>query len=844
MNYSVKAPDDEEQRNIIDKLAQFVARNGPEFELMTKDKQRDNPRFHFLFGGEFFGYYQFQVSQERQIHHKQLMMASGQQLISLSVGPPQQGSTPIAPTQTPQQSQQQSNLWQNNGINNMTNNLDHLTQQINELKEQIRQSEGNLSAQHQVIMQEKDIIINNVLKQLQEEQLRRLADDFNVNLNEFENVLLPIADNCTKEAITKGKAWIFNNCSAPVHYDVIARHLLHRVMTIGSTFESRLHILYLINDLLSHCQRKGDDSLKRCLEKVIVPIFCQTFSDADEEKHQKLNKLLKLWQMNQYFESTALDQLQNPSMALANYKSALLNEFSGQVTNVTNGQLAKFSQLQKQHSEFVSHMQSKIQQLQQQNQQILPNMPQMPVTSLPMPVNAQCPVSGHPSLNRFIPPNQPQLGSRLPMGQFDQSPRPPLLAPFDPPPQSRPHLIGQFDQQQPRPPLLTQFDPSTPPTSMPNIFLPLGHQQQPPAGVQPSNNNPSSQRLLMPQLPLHQTPPQIHLGIGPPVTQQQLITGNQAFTTPPYPSAGTQIPNPQFFNNVPNSVPIPPKEVIPEVPYYELPAGLMAPLVKLEDFEYKAIVPKEIRLPPPAPPNERLLQAVEAFYAPPTHERPRNSDGWEQLGLYEFFKAKSQTKKLKEDPNDNKPPEEVNNKHKENAKSATNNDNSKSGQNNSQTQSFHSRHRSPSPKRRYREYKEEKSPRKSKSRKSPESSRRRNSRSRSKSKSRSPVRSYRRSRSRSITPPSFGSFTKVESRLDESNKGHQMLMKMGWSGNSGLGVSEQGIKDPIKGGEVREKDEMYRGVGVKTADNDPYEKFRKNKGQAFLQRISQGRSDK
>lgn len=87
-----------------------------------------------------------------------------------------------------------------------------------------------------------------------------------------------------------------------------------------------------------------------------------------------------------------------------------------------------------------------------------------------------------------------------------------------------------------------------------------------------------------------------------------------------------------------------------------------------------------------------------------------------------------------------------------------------------------------------------------------------------------------------------------------------MLKKMGWTGSTGLGASEQGIQgmdtqtakllstqplsDPIKGGEIREANELYRGVGVKVADNDPFEKFRKNKGQAFLQRITQARSEK
>lgn len=56
---------DHELKTIIDKLANFVARNGPEFEHMTKQKQKDNPKFSFLFGGEHFNYYQYKVTTEQ-----------------------------------------------------------------------------------------------------------------------------------------------------------------------------------------------------------------------------------------------------------------------------------------------------------------------------------------------------------------------------------------------------------------------------------------------------------------------------------------------------------------------------------------------------------------------------------------------------------------------------------------------------------------------------------------------------------------------------------------------------------------------------------------------------------
>ena len=56
---------DPESKTLIEKLAVFVARNGHEFEKLTRSKQRHNPRFSFLFGGKHSDYYQCRLAAEK-----------------------------------------------------------------------------------------------------------------------------------------------------------------------------------------------------------------------------------------------------------------------------------------------------------------------------------------------------------------------------------------------------------------------------------------------------------------------------------------------------------------------------------------------------------------------------------------------------------------------------------------------------------------------------------------------------------------------------------------------------------------------------------------------------------
>jgi len=61
-----------------------------------------------------------------------------------------------------------------------------------------------------------------------------------------------------------------------------------------------------------------------------------------------------------------------------------------------------------------------------------------------------------------------------------------------------------------------------------------------------------------------------------------------------------------------------------------------------------------------------------------------------------------------------------------------------------------------------------------------------------------------------------------------------LTLYVGWGGG-GLGQSEQGMMDPVRHAEVRDRTDLYKGVGVSLSD--PFENFRKTKSHGFVTRM-------
>ena len=108
-------------------------------------------------------------------------------------------------------------------------------------------------------------------------------------------------------------------------------------------FSLKLHLIYLMNDVLHHCARKGADALQQSFESVAVEMYCSAWTSlaslpTEEEraaKRPKLNKLIKLWEGKKIFGSSTLHKMRQPEEAWAAYKAQIEETYSAAVDAAT-----------------------------------------------------------------------------------------------------------------------------------------------------------------------------------------------------------------------------------------------------------------------------------------------------------------------------------------------------------------------------------------------------------------------------------------------------------------------------------------------------------------------------
>lgn len=175
--------------------------------------------------------------------------------------------------------------------------------------------------------------------------------------------MMPIIESCTKDSIGSGKGWIFGKATSHDNNQLIAHYLAYRVTQEDAPFKLKLHMVYLMNDVLHHCVRKNAEvtekspncllsadltcliypqELKQSFESVAVEMFCSASTSASEEQVKyrnslatkvypclmlamycqkpKLDKLIRLWEDKKIFSSSTLNKMRRTEESWQSYK--------------------------------------------------------------------------------------------------------------------------------------------------------------------------------------------------------------------------------------------------------------------------------------------------------------------------------------------------------------------------------------------------------------------------------------------------------------------------------------------------------------------------------------------
>eukprot|EP01116_Phalansterium_solitarium_P017161 TRINITY_DN4158_c0_g2_i2.p1 TRINITY_DN4158_c0_g2~~TRINITY_DN4158_c0_g2_i2.p1 ORF type:complete len:721 (-),score=209.38 TRINITY_DN4158_c0_g2_i2:1166-3328(-) len=266
------APEDPEVQKIIDKLADYVARNGVSFETNMIEKQKGNPKFAFLEGGAHSGYYKFKLWKERHVGidpEDVLRQIAQARASGLAIAGEKYAAVPPPAALTA-------------GIATSTFSAGSKFSAVPPAPAGLFSGFSNGPPQ----------------------AASSPADDFSQLTHLIDNLV------ATKESIKATKTFIMGK---PQLARDSARYLLDRVNR-AQDFDTRLNVLYLIHDILHHARTKEEPSVGEDLVAAFQPVLGQilrgTYLNQDPSHQEKVTKVVKIWEDKNIFDPVTLRQLE------------------------------------------------------------------------------------------------------------------------------------------------------------------------------------------------------------------------------------------------------------------------------------------------------------------------------------------------------------------------------------------------------------------------------------------------------------------------------------------------------------------------------------------------------
>eukprot|EP00262_Sarcandra_glabra_P018508 TRINITY_DN666_c0_g1_i1.p1 TRINITY_DN666_c0_g1~~TRINITY_DN666_c0_g1_i1.p1 ORF type:complete len:703 (-),score=137.68 TRINITY_DN666_c0_g1_i1:372-2480(-) len=287
-------PADPELHKRIDKLVEYAAKNGPEFEAMIREKQQDNPAYSFLFGAEGHNYYRYKLwlstrpsnspftpspmpmippSLNPMINQSPLnstlnttAASAGPSAVSM-MGAPQLHQPPFPPFYDQQQQQQHSQPF--------------LGQARADYEPPTKSFKGLSGPLPSDVAAELGSVLNNLTG--------------------------------TKESIKGAKLWFMQRSPfAPA----LAEALRERVLALDDS-ERQLHIIYLANDILfDSLQRRINardlDNEAHAFKPVLGSMLARIYHNPHNKdaNQSRLQKILQFWASKEVYDPDTIYSLE------------------------------------------------------------------------------------------------------------------------------------------------------------------------------------------------------------------------------------------------------------------------------------------------------------------------------------------------------------------------------------------------------------------------------------------------------------------------------------------------------------------------------------------------------
>ncbi|KAJ1260447.1 hypothetical protein BS78_10G233300 [Paspalum vaginatum] len=254
-------PADPELHKRIDKLVEYIGKNGPDFEAMIRDKQHDNPDYAFIFGGEGHAYYRYMLW-----HSPRQPVAApypqGSMHMMPPMGPMMRGLPIHQPGYPPFYDQHQQFAPA------------HGHGEYEDVAQQFRGLTGPLPADVAAELQD---VLNNL--------------------------------NGTKESIKGAKSWFMQRLPfAPA----LAEALRERVFALEDS-ERQLHIIFLVNDILfESLQRRTNirdlDNEAIAFKSVLGSMLARTCNNPQsvDDIRTRVEKILHFWASKEVYDQETI----------------------------------------------------------------------------------------------------------------------------------------------------------------------------------------------------------------------------------------------------------------------------------------------------------------------------------------------------------------------------------------------------------------------------------------------------------------------------------------------------------------------------------------------------------